>query len=76
MIAQERRYILCHMEIMPNALIAEKWHTEKMKLKKNLATEMWDPEKQFHNLGVVFVAHKEFTVRTKMMIEDNGKRKA
>ena len=30
---------------MPRALIAEKWHTEKLELKKNLVIEIWDQEK-------------------------------
>ena len=69
MIVFERRYILCRMGIMPNALIVEKWHTEKLELKKNLVIEIWEQEKQFHNLGVVIAVYKDFAMRTKMMID-------
>ena len=48
---------------MPNVRIVEKWHTRKLELKKNLVIEIWEQEKQFHNLGVVIVVYKDYANR-------------
>lgn len=60
------------MGIMPNALIVGNWHTEKLELKKNLVIEIWDQEKESHNLSVVIAVHKDFVMRVKMMIDFIG----